>query len=375
VFSLNWLDEDCSEADGWCGGSDFTFDSEVNVRDLAFFADCWLVRDTTPPAPDPALWDTEPYMDDSVVGMVAKEAFDAWGGPVEYYFDCQFGNCHDSGWQSERTYWDGGLAVGLEYGYRVKARDARGNETKWSQTRFAGAQDSTPPTPAPVIASIDPNSSQTLILTASLAYDRNLVQYRFQPDPNFPGAHDSGWLDTNVYTDVNLLPATTYCYRVKARDLSGNLNETPWSALACGTTQTPPDLIAPLPNPMEFDPNGLPREFYRDDGDQMTNLGDYWVEMMAVTAVDDSGGPVQYYFECRDKPDVYPDGFSSGWIDVPTWTVYVGRVNQALRFRVRARDQYGNVTAWSAVEIGIARPGQPALANVAGGGGGAVGGG
>jgi len=369
VFSLNWLDEGCSEADGWCGGADFTFDSEVNVRDLAFFADCWLVRDTTPPEPNPALWESDPFMDGSAVGMLAKQAFDAWGGPVEYYFDCRYGDGHDSGWQSERSYVDGGLTVGLEYGYRVKARDARGNETKWSQTRFAGLQDTTPPAPAPIFLSIDPNSSQTIIMTASLAYDENLVQYRFQPDPDFPGAHDSGWQDSNVYTDVNLVPATMYGYRVKARDLSAGLNETSWSQWVYATTLTPADLNPPEPNPMQFDPNGLPREFEQDDGDPNTNVGDFWVEMMAVTAVDDSGGPVQYFFECRDG-----SGLSSGWIDVPTYTVFVGRQNQALRFRVWARDEFGNVTGESLTYPGTARPNQPAL-NAAGGGAAAGGGG
>ena len=367
VFSLNWLDEGCSEADGWCDGADFTFDSQVNVRDLAFFADCWLVRDTTPPVADPSLWEIEPFLDETIVGMTVKEAFDAWGGPVEYFFQCQHGDCQDSGWQSERTYWDRGVAPGMAYGYRVKARDARGNETKWSETRFAGAQDTTPPTPAPIILSIDPNSSQTLILTARPADDENLVQYRFQPDPNFPGAHDSGWLDTNVYTDVNLAPGTTYGYRVKARDLSGNLNETPWSAWVYATTLTPAELNPPLPNPAEFDPNGLPREYLADDGDPET-FGDYWVEMMAVTAVDDSGGLVQYFFECRDRSD-----FSSGWIDQPIYRVYVGRQNQALRFRVWARDEFGNMTGASETYPAIARPDQaPLPATVAGGGGAAA---
>ena len=50
---------------------------------------------------------------------------------------------------------------------------------------------------------------------------------------------------------------------------------------------------------------------------------------------------------CDLKPGIDPDGFSSGWIDDPTWSVWIGRANQGLRFRVKARDIYGNETEWS----------------------------
>ena len=87
--------------------------------------------------------------------MVAKEAIDAWGWDVEYYFECVHGDGHDSGWQKSRVYIDTRSgSKGMEYGYRVKARDALGNETKWSTIRFAGVADTTPPTPAPYILTI-----------------------------------------------------------------------------------------------------------------------------------------------------------------------------------------------------------------------------
>ena len=49
VFALRWLDDGCSEADGWCDGADLTYDSLVDARDLQVFADCWLVTDTEAP--------------------------------------------------------------------------------------------------------------------------------------------------------------------------------------------------------------------------------------------------------------------------------------------------------------------------------------
>jgi hypothetical protein len=87
---------------------------------------------------------------------------------------------------------------------------------------------------------------------------------------------------------------------------------------------------------MQFDPNGAPQEIYGGGG-----TWDYYATMTAVVAADASGF-VQYYFECVDAP-----GLSSGWQAANTYTVLVGRSGQGLRFRVMARDLYGNVTAWS----------------------------
>ena len=83
--------------------------------------------------------------------------------------------------------------------------------------------------------------------------------------------------------------------------------------------------------------NGLPHEV------QDANSGYVNAVMTATVATDDSGGPVQYYFECTTT-----SGFSSGvWIDTNTYSVLIGRAGQDQRFRVKARDQYGNETAWS----------------------------
>ena len=48
-----------------------------------------------------------------------------------------------------------------------------------------------------------------------------------------------------------------------------------------------------------------------------------------------------------DYTGVSPVGFSSGWINAPTWRVNVGGQNAAVKFRVKARDAYGNETGWS----------------------------
>ena len=64
-----------------------------------------------PPAPTGA----------ETVSMTAAVATDRSG--VQYYFACTAGGGHDSGWQSDPTYEDSGLAAGAAYTYAVRARD------------------------------------------------------------------------------------------------------------------------------------------------------------------------------------------------------------------------------------------------------------
>ncbi len=349
-----WLDDGCSKANAWCRGADITSDTHVDFRDILFLADCWLIEDTTGPVPDPSEWETEPYLTSGTsISMTAEAAFDAWGWDVEYYFECiDTGNCHDSGWQKSRTYTDTGLTQGVEYGYRVKTRDAIGNESGWSQVRYSGV-DSTPPAPAPGwLVAPYAVTSNSIAMVATTAYDDSGVEYYFESVSGRNG-HDSGWQDEPNYTDVDLDPNTEYSYRVRARDRSLSQNETPWSVVAWATTLVPPDITPPTPNPMEWDtvtdPNGFdgtPREVYGYGGG---GSFDYWAEMRAVVATDASG-VVEYFFECIDAPGIWPGGFSSGWQVSNFYRVQVGRRGQGLRFRVRARDLYHNETGWSVIE-------------------------
>jgi hypothetical protein len=92
--------------------------------------------------------------------------------------------------------------------------------------------------------------------------------------------------------------------------------------------------------------DGLPREIVVDANSAMFGYG---VTMRAVIAVDAGGGPVEYFFECTTE-----SGFNSGWIATEEYTVLVGRSGQGHRFRVKARDQWGNETRWSTIEIAAA---------------------
>ena len=71
-------------------------------------------------------------------------------------------------------------------------------------------------------------STESVYMAATVASDlQNGVQYYFQcTSGNGP---DSGWQYSNTFEPNNLASGTKFTYRVKARDTSGNLNETNWS--------------------------------------------------------------------------------------------------------------------------------------------------
>jgi YD repeat-containing protein len=92
-----------------------------------------LGSDPSPPLPNPPEWAVAPYsMGPKSIKMVAVEASDPTG--VEYYFECTYGNGHDSGWQITPVYTDTGLSEQSTYQYRVILRDGDGNLTSYSNT-------------------------------------------------------------------------------------------------------------------------------------------------------------------------------------------------------------------------------------------------
>jgi predicted outer membrane repeat protein len=365
VFALNWLNEGCSQANEHCQHADVTLDAYVNFEDAQLFAECWLVEDTYPPVPNPSEWKTEPYPSwspahpnsISMAARTATDAWDFWVGNVQYYFDCVSGGCHDSGWQDEPNYIDSNLVLGVEYGYRVRARDASeqilddgtgepGNKTGWSPIRYAIAgeeppllEDHNPPTPNPMTWATVPyaTSPTSVRMVATTATDDTAgVEYYFE-DFDFP-AVNSGWQSSPTWVDTTCEPQTTYTYRVRARDTSAWHNETGWSALGSATTPEeeepppPPDTNPPAPVAWEVAP-------YETGGGLYA-----YANMTAAEAIDPEGnGPVQYYFECVSITSI-----NSGWTTEQVWNdVYIGRENQFLYFHFRVRDNLGNTSSWS----------------------------
>jgi predicted outer membrane repeat protein len=346
VLASNWLSEDCSWGNDWCEHADVTFDGYVNFKDVLLFTECWLVEDTEPPFPNPSEWAVEPYSSpgETLISMTARTTVDRWGGVGEYYFDCVSGACNDSGWQDDPNYTDTGLAIGNEYGYKVKASDAGGNETGWSPVRYAVVgeeppppEDHNPPTPNPMTWATVPyaTSSTSIAMVATTATDDTAgVEYYFE-DFNDPAAN-SGWQGSPAWTDTTCEPNTTYSYRVRARDTSPWHNTTGWSVLSSATTPAPPPPPNQAPGPVAWEVTPY-----------LTGSGNNcYANMTAAEATDPEGnGPVQYYFECTEATSI-----NSGWTTERVWNnIYIGRGAIGFHFHFRVRDNLGNTSGWSTI--------------------------
>jgi hypothetical protein len=86
------------------------------------------------PTPNPPGFLIAPVSYDGNRAIMQALAGSDGSGPLEYFFDEVSGNPggSDSGWQTSSYYMDGGLSGGTNYSYRVKIRDAHGNETAFS---------------------------------------------------------------------------------------------------------------------------------------------------------------------------------------------------------------------------------------------------
>ncbi len=99
----------------------------------------------------------------------------------------------------------------------------------YTENWLTGA-DTIPPEPNIMTWQIEPmtTSTQSIYMAATAGIDLlNGVEYYFEcTSGNGP---DSGWQYNEFFEPNGLSPDTKYTYRVKARDTSGNLNETQWS--------------------------------------------------------------------------------------------------------------------------------------------------
>ncbi len=167
------------------------------------------------------------------------------------------------------------LSPGTAYYWEVDEKNSTGTTTGtvWSFTTST-ALDATPPSPDPMTWAAEPNATDanSITMTAATATDTSGVEYYFTniTDQN----HNSGWQDSNTYTDTNLVNNTTYTYKVRARDKSVNNNETADSNQASATT-------------LRYNcTSALVSDF---DGDCQVNFPDY-----AIFADAWAGGPADF---------------------------------------------------------------------------------
>jgi len=149
-----WQDEPNYTDTGLTAGTEYSYRvSARNKADLVETASSDLrftttfPEDTTPPSPNPATWQTEPYpILPSSVRMVATTASDESG--VEYFFACTSNPAYNGNWQDDPVYRATSLPKGT-YSFVVRVRDKSPNRNTTGDSVRATV-DLQPPIPDPM---------------------------------------------------------------------------------------------------------------------------------------------------------------------------------------------------------------------------------
>jgi hypothetical protein len=194
----------------------------------------FVVRDIASPPPDAAS-NPSPANGITDVNLTQNLFWTPGAGAASH--DVYYGTVNPPpfiGNQTATSYATGTRTSLTTYYWRINEKNVNGTNIGpvWNFTSW----DTIAPTPNPMTWASEPNTinSSSIAMTATTASDTSGVQYYFAnvTDPN----HDSGWVSNPAWTDAGLTNNTKYTYRVKARDMSVNHNETGWSADANATT-------------------------------------------------------------------------------------------------------------------------------------------
>ena len=148
------------------------------------------------------------------------------------------------------AYSDTGLAPSTTYRYRVRAADQAGNLGSYSAIATAttpASSDTTPPSAPTGLAATAASTTRIDLNWAASTDNVGVSGYRVErcQGASCTNFAQVGTPTATAYSDTGLSPSTTYRYRVRAVDPSGNLGG--YSAVAEATTAvappTPPGLV------------------------------------------------------------------------------------------------------------------------------------
>jgi fibronectin type 3 domain-containing protein len=138
------------------------------------------------------------------------------------------------------SFTDINLSVGTTYIYRIRARDAAGNFSGYSNPISATTVDPVAPLAPSNLTTTTASASQINLSWTASTDNIAVTGYRIERCQN-AGCSNFVQIQTSTsasYSDTGLSPATSYSYRVRATDAQGNLSG--YSNTASGATDTPP---------------------------------------------------------------------------------------------------------------------------------------
>jgi len=281
--------------------------------------------DTSPPTPNPPVWEKEPYfLGSDTVEMEFGAVSDPAGG-IKYRIYYKASTATDWNYEDWNVgrYVDAEITNSGKYDFCFKACDANGNETGYSSIKSIEITNYTEDTdsPSPVRWSENPYSIglNEISMSADTTYDDvsgDNVEYCFEETTGHSGGSDSGWVSDPTYDDDGLSEDTEYSYRFKVRDSTGN--ESAWSStLDCYTDTTPPNYTIIKGNVYFSNENGSSRTV---EGAEVRAVdrksGQTYVARTLDYNDDDYSYEYQLKVPCGSKYSIrlksLPDGFTGG---------------------------------------------------------------
>src|SRR5580692_11499324 len=143
---------------------------------------------------------------------------------------------------------DTGLTASTSYSYRVRADDAAGNNSGYSNTASATTltpPDTTPPTAPTNLTATAASTTQINLAWTASTDNVGVAGYKVERCAG-AGCTNFAQIATptaTTFNDTGLTSSTSYSYRVRANDAAGN--NSAYSNTASATTLTPPDTTPP----------------------------------------------------------------------------------------------------------------------------------
>jgi uncharacterized repeat protein (TIGR03803 family) len=150
----------------------------------------------------------------SQITATSQTASDSNGLAASPYSFIRNNGLFASGWQASNVYVDTGLSPNTQYFYQVQTKDSLGNESEYLDS--ISNKYTLAPVPTNFVAAADGTSINLSVDTFSNATSGSSGYY-FERN----GGGNSGWIQTNTWTDTGLSSGTEYTYTIKYRNGDG----------------------------------------------------------------------------------------------------------------------------------------------------------